>query len=372
MKQLLKKLLRLLPFGQRLWGSLASCYHKYRRSLKRAIQKKRDFERYVYPVVGKHPGKADVFLYLSPTYKNLGDHAIAKAELGLFREWGIPVREVTIDVVQILAKHGDYGVFGRSTVMVTGGGFLGTLWPHMHEMTTRLIEQNPGAKIVVLPNTLYFAQTPEGEALFEDSIAVFNRPNVKRVYLREKTSFDMVSGKYATARLVPDMVMGISESRPETVRKGCLICLRNDKERTLSDVQTAAVYDSAKRLFGDNVGTTDMRNETDVPLEQRQEKLEQKFDQFRRAELVITDRLHGMIFSAVTGTPCIVLNSRSHKLAGCYEWLKTLEYIRFCEKPEDICEIYGQMPHEGRIYDTEPLRPQFDQMKQELISMIRE
>lgn len=372
MKQVLKKLLRLLPFGQRLWSCTAEQYHRLRRSVKRAIQKKRDFARYVYPVVGKHPGKGDVFLALTPTTKNMGDHAIAKAEMDLLTECGIPFREVNFETARILEKYSDYGVFGHSTVLLTGGGYLGSLWPHIYGVAARIVQSNPNAKIIFLPNTVYYDSSPESNKLFRQSLDIFNRPNVKRVYLREKTSFDMVSGKYATAKLVPDMVMGISESRPGTARKGCLICLRKDKERTLGEAETAAVYADAAKLFGEDVMTTDMRNDTDVPPDIRPEKLEAKFDQFRHAQLVITDRLHGMIFSAITGTPCIILNSRSHKLAGCYEWLRHLDYIRFCERPEDICRIYGQMPHEGCIYDAEPLRPWFEEIKKELISIVRE
>ena len=367
MKQILKKLI-----GQNTWNRVASGFHSVRRKLKHAVQKKKDFDKYVYPVIGKHPAKDDVFLVLSPTYRNLGDHAIAKATMDRLAEWGIAAREVTIDTIQMLTKHDDYAVFGQSTVLVTGGGFLGTLWPHMHEMTSRIIEENPKAKLVILPNTLYFDQTPEGEKLFEASLKVFNLPNVKRVYLREKLSWGKVNGKYATAKLVPDMVMSMNESRPGIQRSGCLICLRDDKERTLSDAQTAAVYDSVKQLFGGNVMTADMRDAAGVPLDMRMEKLEQKFDQFRHAELVITDRLHGMVFSAITGTPCIVMNSRSHKLIGCYEWLQHLDYIRFCSGAEDICSIYAQMPHEPQMYDGSSLQPWFEEMKTELTAIVRE
>lgn len=370
-KQFFKKILLRFQTGQKVWNHIVCHYHKVRRIIKHAIQKKNDFNKYVYPVIGKHPGKKEVFLVLSPTYKNLGDHAIAKAEIDLLTEWGIKYREVTIDVVQVLAKHNDYKVFGCGTVLITGGGYLGTLWPHMHEMTSKIIEQNPHAKIVILPNTLYFEETPDGQKLFENSIEVFNLPNVKRIYLREKISYDMVWGKYSKAKLMPDMVMSLNESRSGMKRKGCLISLRDDKEKTLSESKTTAVYDSAKQLFGTDVITMDMRNDTDVLVDERMEKLGQKFDQFRHAELVITDRLHGMVFAAITGTECIVMNSRSHKLIGCYEWLEQLDYIHFCNNAEEICSIYDEMSHEEHYYDVNMLSPWFGEMKNELILIIQ-
>ena len=87
-KQTLKKIIMQSQMGENAWKHLSGQYHRIRRNRKHAIQKKDDFNKYVYPVIGKNPGKQDVFLVLSPTYKNLGDHAIAKAEMDLLTECG--------------------------------------------------------------------------------------------------------------------------------------------------------------------------------------------------------------------------------------------------------------------------------------------
>lgn len=41
----------------------------------------------------------------------------------------------------------------------------------------------------------------------------------------------------------------------------------------------------------------------------RKEALSDLFDQFRSLQLIVTDRLHGMIFAAITSTPCIVFGN---------------------------------------------------------------
>ena len=46
---------------------------------------------------------------------------------------------------------------------------------------------------------------------------------------------------------------------------------------------------------------------------------------------MVTDRLHGMIFAALTKTPCIVVPNSNYKIKGIYEWLKGLNYISFLE-----------------------------------------
>ena len=50
-----------------------------------------------------------------------------------------------------------------------------------------------------------------------------------------------------------------------------------------------------------------------------------------KRKLVITDRLHGMIFCAITGTPCIVFSNYNHKVKGSLKWLEHLNYIRFLD-----------------------------------------
>ena len=70
--------------------------------------------------------------------------------------------------------------------------------------------------------------------------------------------------------------------------------------------------------------------------ETRREGLKEFFDQLRRAEIVVTDRLHGMIFCALTGVPCIALDNSYRKVSGAYDWLKPLEYIHYIK---DVSEL---------------------------------
>ncbi len=51
--------------------------------------------------------------------------------------------------------------------------------------------------------------------------------------------------------------------------------------------------------------------EIDERFFDRMEELNSKFAEFLSSGLVITDRLHGMIFAAITGTPCIALDNKS-------------------------------------------------------------
>lgn len=44
--------------------------------------------------------------------------------------------------------------------------------------------------------------------------------------------------------------------------------------------------------------------------------------------VLVTDRLHGMIFAYITGTPCIVMDNKTNKVFGVYEeWLSDVDWI---------------------------------------------
>ena len=84
----------------------------------------------------------------------------------------------------------------------------------------------------------------------------------------------------------------------------------------------------------------------------RDNLLEAKFNEFQTSKLVITDRLHGMIFAAITQTPCIVFGSLTHKTTESHAWLKNLGYIQFCE---DINSLEEQIEKVANVKE-----PQYD------------
>ena len=71
----------------------------------------------------------------------------------------------------------------------------------------------------------------------------------------------------------------------------------------------------------------------------KEDIINKKITEFKSAKLVITDTLHCMISCAISGTPCIALNNLTGKVQGVYEWVKHLEYIRYCDTVEDVLKM---------------------------------
>lgn len=311
-----------------------------------------------------------VFLVMTPEHGNLGDHAIAIAETSFLKSLGIGFIEITGRQLDEMKWRNQLGVMNGFPILINGGGNLGTLWIDVERTQREIITRNPKSDIFVLPNTIFYEDSNWGKEEFEKSIKLYNHHKKLCLYAREKNSFEVMRKAYRNVKLIPDMVLSLNQYGTEKVRHGCLLCLRGDCEKTRTGEQEQIVRQQAAELFGDAVSDTDMIVKGCVPVSQREEVLQGKFDQFSGAELVITDRLHGMIFCAISGTPCIVIDSKSPKVRGCYEWIKDLDYIRFADDVSQITEQYRKIPGTTHQYDNAHLQHYYQELADDILSKI--
>ncbi len=310
--------------------------------------------------------KKYVLLIFTPEHGNLGDHAIAESEGMLLKELGIPYVEISEYKLRYLQKRRLLGIMNGSKILVHGGGYLGTLWFSCELLLRDIIRKNPKSRMLCLPNTIFYEKDDWGTEESRKSIQIYNKHSHLKLYAREYYSFNIMSEMYKNVGIAPDMVLRMNKCQPGAKRNGCVLCLRNDSERTMKDEEMNYLKGKVNELFNGNVSYHDMLKPYLISINDRQIELEKQYDIFRHAELVVTDRLHGMIFSAITGTPCIVINSKSPKVKGCFEWIKDLGYIYFCDDLMKIDEIYRGIPKKEWQYNNERLNNYFEQLKHDI------
>lgn len=330
-------------------------------------QLRREFLGAFYEKKKRNPKTA--FLIMTPEHENIGDHAIAYAEIELLEVLGIDYVEITGKQLEELRQYNLLGILDAKPIFLQGGGYLGTLWKESEMLFRQILQANPNAKIMLFPNTIYYEPNTEGRVFFENSIAHYNNHKCLYLYAREKISFEQMRRYYKNVKLIPDVVLSLNKCTRGQKRSGCVVCLRNDCERTRTTEEETIIYQQARDLFHEKVATSDMVAPECIPIEKREAILEDKFAEFSSAELVITDRLHGMIFCAITGTPCVVLDSKSPKLRGCYEWIKDLEYIRFIEDASQIAETYRQIPKKTFHYDERRFEKEYQELANDILSI---
>ena len=153
--------------------------------------------------------------------------------------------------------------------------------------------------------------------------------------------------------LFPDLALLWKEQVLFQKENIALLCFRADKESVIS-AETAQGYEKHLKAIGMEVGWTSTLHEGehcgDIVLEKRKETVYAKLEEFGKASLIITDRLHAMIMCALVGTPCIAFDNISKKVSGVYnDWLKELPYIRIADTGDDIDYLIQELLDEKQL-----------------------
>ena len=260
-----------------------------------------------------------IILIGTPEYPNLGDHAIAVAEIEFIKALNLNCK--LIEITQENLRYDRKEVFRHikedDLIIYTGGGFMGSMYlesggGYLREVLKRF-KQN---KIIICPSTCYYESSEYGEKCFNDDLEIWRNCSHLNLFLRDENSWNKVS-KYRTERFrvhqVPDMAF-LLDFKKRTNRNGVLCILRNDKEKAY-DIEIGQIEKElvAKGYAFREISTRINRK---IRPSERVKKVQDMLSTISEAEIVITDRLHGMIMSIITNTKVIAIDNKSHKLSG--------------------------------------------------------
>jgi len=272
-------------------------------------------------------------VFLAADYGNIGDIAITVAQARFLARFagGRQVVQVPLDRALRVVRSIRRQLRPDDLVTVVGGGNMGSLYPDIEALRQLVIRLFPGNPVVCFPQSLDWQDTEASGRALAAIARRYTRHRKLAVFARESASFARLGELFALRggvrlALVPDIVFSLSPAdvgvAPAAARAGILACLRHDKERRVSDAQGERIR-ALLAGAGEPVRFTD----THVPLSGLDEAqalalLQGKLREFAAARLVVTDRLHGMIFAAIAGTPCVALPNATHKVTQTWrDWL---------------------------------------------------
>lgn len=279
-----------------------------------------------------------VYVIGTPEHTNIGDSAIVLAELNFLVKSGFPkerIKEISFNEYQKEGKWIKNCISEKQLICWHGGGNLGDEWINEEYFRRNALidfEKNP---MIIFPQTIFYTDTEKGRREKQLSIRYYDGNKQLTIVAREKKSFEIVRELYPNTKslLTPDIVLSTTKATFDVKKKQrteVLLCLRNDAEKSLSNDECNAIEDILSKHVG-SFRRIDMYSDIPITKENRKECVRKKMQEFAGAKLVITDRLHGMVFAAITGTPCIVFSNYNQKVAGTYEWIKDLSYIRYVD-----------------------------------------
>lgn len=293
------------------------------------------------------------YLLDAPDYGNLGDQAIAYAmHYFLRKKTNFDVYEISGDNLPYYLKSLKKNIRSQDIICLVGGGNMGSVYP-IYEATRRIIIKSfPKNKIIIFPQTIEYEKSFYGQISQVKSQLIYSKHKNLFLAAREKTTYNLLKILYTKNNVIlsPDIVLYLHEySDLGKERNGIAICLRNDQESILTSEERMNIVNIAEEIF-ETIYRIDTTTNIKVTLDNRKEILENKLSEFASKEFIITDRLHGMIFAAITSTPCIIIKSKNNKIPGVYAWIKELPYIYLIN---NTCELYRALDllKSGRYID---------------------
>lgn len=288
--------------------------------------------------------KPAFILFNSPDYSNLGDHAIALAERRLFRKL-FPEREfIEVSCEQYIKENVliQNVIQKEDVLLINGGGYLGSLWLWLEDVTKNIVQQYPQNQILIFPQTIYFEDSRLGEAERKSLADTFNAHDNLTLMLRDLASYELAGKLLAdTVRLmlIPDIALSL-KWKPSAERRGSLVCIREDKEAA------GISFIHAKRILAERNLLPEMLStlsEENTYLDGREEQLANLIHKISSAEVIVTDRLHAMLLCAVTGTPCVAFDNVSGKVSAAYRWLQENGGIVLCTQESCLEECLDKV-----------------------------
>lgn len=256
-----------------------------------------------------------------PDYANVGDSAIALGHLRYLDERSINVKSITAIGTLHRKRLNESDV-----VLINGGGNIGGLYPlideHRHDVADCVRSES---MLIQGPQSVSFVDKKIERDFTEK---VLQRENT-RIGARDQGALRLLNGGRAEVHLVPDAAHLLGAIECELPSQRVLVLAREDKEAKISGSarfhgsvdwlrdDAAARWMSRLRWRSSRFGSLGpLLNPTAERWERIAEgRLKRGIRILERGEVVVTDRLHGMLLALQMGRSVVCVDNNNGKLS---------------------------------------------------------
>jgi pyruvyl transferase EpsO len=293
-----------------------------------------------------------------PNHPNVGDSAIWLGQRAYLEGRGIrPIYECDQRTYSSsrLARR-----LRGGTILLTGGGNFGDLWPSFQAFRERVVADFPNNRIILLPQTIHFSDP----AALDRARRVLNAHPDLTILVRDGHSLSLAREHFTgTVTLCPDMALAASDIPTPVDRGRAIVWLaRRDAESagyayvdeaddvSYSDWAAPAPEDDrAPFLVTRRLPELEARLPVVATVARRvlrrtfDDRATERLDRGRAligsARVVITDRLHGHILCLLMGIPHVLLDNAYGKIRGFHDtWTRGSPITRWADSPEEALE----------------------------------
>lgn len=297
-------------------------------------------------ILSQKRGEEKIVFHIGiPVHANLGDlaqgiciqewikkHYSEYMVIGIETECLVATKLSLLNKLKKAYKEGDLIVFQSGYTTTDLGGYA----DEMHRAVIRIL---PDAKILMMPQTIYFkSKQNQTRTAREYSLAK------NMLFLsRDRVSYEMAEKMFSgiSQRMFPDIVTTLIGTREYSHdREGILLCCRDDGEKYYSSEEINELKDKCSELCKVEITDT-TKNMSKKVVRQAKEFIDKEIDKYAHYKIMITDRYHGTIFSLIAGTPVIIIKTKDHKVVTGAEWFKGVydDYVYLANDLNDAYKI---------------------------------
>ncbi|MDF2943975.1 MAG: glycosyl transferase family 2 [Herbinix sp.] len=299
--------------------------------------------------------KRRIFLIGSEDFSNLGEHHIAISEIEylqtIFPEYAIT--EITASEYSVVHHILPFIIKRRDLICMPGGGDRGNANSHAVKIQRDIMMKYRNNRIVIFPQVINYDSSKDGINQLGKDQRIIKKCKNLTVCVREQHSYELAKQYFdCNVVLIPDMVLYSNYNSLQFVRKGAILLLQNDIEGVLSKEDKIFIEKVVQQQTR-NIQFNDIQLISNISIFDRKEVVHTFIRKLAQTELVVTNRLYGMLFCAITRTPCIALFEHNYKIDGVYEWISKLGYIMIIRNCSELEEAVHKLSRiDKKEYDN--------------------
>ena len=322
--------------------------------IKRNVLDTTRFYNSIYSV--QNSSKQRIFLIGTSEHPNIGDAAIDIGELKFINEF-FPdhvIVELTDRNFEKYYYKMAYHIRDTDLIFLHGGGNIGDRYMQHQNIRHRVIQDFPRNHIIILPQTIYFEETEVGKRELEHTKQIYSSHKDLTLFTRGMQSLAFAKEHFPTVRAecMLDSALLINV-KFDLKREGILVCLRDlEDESGLYSDQYEEILEIVKKYDKNYMKTNNVYNgefDRAIYSEIRENIVYDELKKFAAHKVIVTDRLHGLIFSVITKTPCVLLRSYNQKIPEFFNLLQDSNAIFYVDhqigKVEDAIQKAMQVEH---------------------------
>lgn len=317
--------------------------------------------------------KKKVYVVCQPVHANLGDQAQLMCTLDWLKKnypdysvilLGTLVPTLHFGRLTLLFLNSISALFtlavmklkqGKDDVFIGHSGYFFVDHHPGYKAFMDMMRHFPNNKMIILPQTVNF-YTPFIKQYVSQAFA--KSKNVT-LLCRDEVSYSNAQKMFPHTRLLlyPDIVTSLICTRKyENRREGVLFCMRDDIEAFYKPEQIKELMNRFGNIRKEMIDTTLHGISNKEMADHRETLINKTIEKMATYRVVITDRYHGTIFSAIASTPVIVISSADHKLSSGVNWFPKDLYKGYIYYAKDLEEAYTfaqeVLHREGDVYNN--------------------